>query len=168
MTTTGAGTPDPEEVAAHRERLLDGLRAFGASYAELTRRFAAHLGLRSSEASALVEILIAEDKGTPLTPARLADRVGLTSGAMTNLLHRLEAAGHVERRRDQVDRRRVTLRCSPRLWGPAQAFFGGMLIERFDAMVAQYPEPSLAEIETFLGHLRTTMDAVLADGPEAP
>ena len=156
------------DVAAHREQLMDGLRAFGASYAELTRRFAGHLGLRSTEASALVEILVAEDKRAPITPGRLADRVGLSSGAMTNLLHRLEAAGHVERRRDQTDRRRVTLRSGPQLYAPAQEFFGGMLVERLDAMVGQYPEDRLQEFEAFLAHLRATMDAVLADGPEAP
>ena len=153
---------DPDEIAARRERLMDGLRAFGASYAAITRRFAAHLGLGSTDATALVEILVAEDEGRPITPARLGTRIGLTSGATTNLLNRIEAAGYVERHRDQADRRRVTVRSGPGIGGPARAFFGDLLVGELDPMLARYPREHLVTVEAFLDDLRTTMNAALA------
>lgn len=151
------------ETAVHRERLIEGLRAFGAAYTELTRRFAGFLGLHATDAAALAEILYAEDKGVPLSPARLAERVSLTSGATTNLLNRLERAGHVVRVRDQADRRVVTLRASPEIQGPAQEFFGGLLVDPIDALVSRYPVETLEKFEEFLTRLRGTMSEVLAE-----
>jgi DNA-binding MarR family transcriptional regulator len=48
-------------------------------------------------------------QGTPYAMAatNLADAVMLTSGAMTNRIDRLEAAGLVQRKKDALDRRRV-------------------------------------------------------------
>ena len=43
----------------------------------------------------------------PVTAGRLAEATGLTSGAMTTALDRLERAGLALRTRDAVDRRRV-------------------------------------------------------------
>jgi len=43
----------------------------------------------------------------PMTAGELADRAGLTTGAITGVLDRLERAGWVRRERDPHDRRRV-------------------------------------------------------------
>jgi DNA-binding MarR family transcriptional regulator len=43
----------------------------------------------------------------PMTAGELAARAGLTSGATTRLIDRLERAGYVRRRHDPADRRRV-------------------------------------------------------------
>src|ERR1700722_15382627 len=43
----------------------------------------------------------------PMTAGQLADETGLSTGAVTFLLDRLEEAGMVKRRRDTDDRRRV-------------------------------------------------------------
>ena len=45
----------------------------------------------------------------PVGPTWLSGRLGLTPAATTELVDRLERAGHVDRRRDTVDRRRVQL-----------------------------------------------------------
>ena len=66
---------ESDGLGDQRDRLMDGLRAFGANYTEFTRRFAGFLGLHSTDAAALAEILYAEDKGTPLSPARLSERI---------------------------------------------------------------------------------------------
>src|SRR5216117_3098234 len=42
----------------------------------------------------------------PMTAGELADRAGLTTGAITGVLDRLERAGWVRRERDPHDRRR--------------------------------------------------------------
>ncbi|MEO6396471.1 MAG: MarR family transcriptional regulator [Devosia sp.] len=43
----------------------------------------------------------------PITAGQLAAEAGLTTGAVTPLVDRLEKAGYVSRRRDTVDRRKV-------------------------------------------------------------
>jgi DNA-binding MarR family transcriptional regulator len=142
--------------------ILDGLRAFGANYAEFTARFATSLGLHSTDATALVEILYAEDKGAPLSPTRLSERLSLTTGATTNLLNRLERLGHVVRTREHADRRVVTLRSSSRIEAPAREFFGPFY-GNLKALVGQYPPEQVEQFENFLRHLRTSMTDLLAE-----
>ncbi|KAB2348628.1 MarR family winged helix-turn-helix transcriptional regulator [Actinomadura rudentiformis] len=158
---------EPGEVAAHRIRVLGGLRIFGANYTEFTRRFALWLGLHSTDAAALAEILYAEDKGEPLTPSRLSARVSLSSGATTTLLNRLERAGHIVRTREHTDRRVVTLRSSPQIQGPAQEFFAP-LARHMDALLAHYPPELLEQFETFLDRLNSTMEGVLTEDEQPP
>lgn len=151
------------ETPAVRERtarLLEALRVYGGAYSELTRRFAHHLGLHATDARALNEILLAEDQGDPLTPARLGARIGLSSGATTNLLHRLEQAGHVERRRDRADRRSVTLRSSPGIAAPAEEFFAP-LDDRLTALVARHDPAELERMLTLLGELNADLGDLL-------
>src|SRR3974390_3666362 len=49
----------------------------------------------------------------PLTAGRLAEESGLTTGAVTFILDRLEEAGMVTRRRDTEDRRRAWVETVP-------------------------------------------------------
>ncbi|NEB40246.1 MarR family transcriptional regulator [Streptomyces sp. SID14515] len=171
-TTDGLGGVDREAVRV--DRLMDGLRAFGANYTEFTRRFATWLGLHSTDAAALVEILYAEDQGAPLSPARLSERVSLSSGATAILLKRLEQAGHIVRTRESTDRRVVTLRSSPDIRPRAEAFFGPYSERMAEAMAAYSPQ-EIQRFEDFLGRLRSTMDTLLANeyrdggpGPRTP
>ncbi|MFH9296081.1 MarR family winged helix-turn-helix transcriptional regulator [Streptomyces sp. NPDC017520] len=168
----GDGAVDHETPRV--DRVMDGLRAFGANYTEFTRRFAAWLGLHSTDAAALVEILYAEDQGAPLSPARLSERVSLSSGATAILLKRLEQAGHIVRTRESTDRRVVTLRSSPDIRPRAIAFFGPYSERMAEAMAAYSPQ-EIQRFEQFLGGLRSTMDTLLANeyrdggpGPRTP
>ncbi|GAB6902313.1 MarR family winged helix-turn-helix transcriptional regulator [Kineosporia succinea] len=95
-----------------RQQLLDALRLYAGEYAETSRHSAQALSLHVTDANALVEILWAERLGDPLSPARLAQRVGLTSGATNALVNRLETAGYAARSREHTDRRQVTLRAT--------------------------------------------------------
>jgi len=155
------------DVAAQRERLMEGLRAYGGTFAEFSRRFATWLGLHPTDAVALVEILSAEERGTPLSPARLGERIALSSGATTALLNRLEQAGHIVRSREHADRRVVTLRSSPGIQERADEFFGPLAV-RLDAMMAGYPAELLHQFEDFLGQLRSTMETHLAESQDGP
>src|SRR5262245_5647173 len=47
------------------------------------------------------------DRGGRVTAGALARESGLSSGAVTTVIDRLEAAGYVRRVRDEADRRRV-------------------------------------------------------------
>jgi DNA-binding MarR family transcriptional regulator len=149
-------------VAAQRARLAEGLRAYGASFTELGRRFAALLGVHSTDAFALLEIASAEERGAPLSPALLSRRISLSSGAMAALLNRLEQAGYILRTREQTDRRIVTLRSSANVKELADEFFRPVN-ERQDTILSQYPPELLEQFQTFLDHLGSTMDDALAD-----
>lgn len=154
--------PESDELEAQRNRLMYGLRAYGANYTEFTRRFANWLGLHSTDAAALTEILYAEDTGTPLSPARLSERVSLSSGATTILLNRLEQAGHIIRTRENTDRRVVTLRSSPEIRPRAIEFFGPYAARMAEEM-ARYTPEELRQFEDFIGRLRGGMNSLLAD-----
>ncbi|MBA0052362.1 MarR family transcriptional regulator [Streptomyces sp. AJS327] len=156
--------PMPEDVAARRERLAEGLRAYGASFTELGRRFAATLGVHSTDAFALLEIAAAERHGSPLSPAQLGRRVSLSSGAMTALLNRLEQAGYLTRTREHADRRVVTLRSGGQAAELADAFFAP-LNARQDVILARYSPDTLRQFEVVLDELRESMDAELAAAP---
>ncbi len=61
----------------------------------------------------------------PLTASELATAAGLTGGAMTTVIDRLEQAGLARRSRDSADRRRVLVHLTERaeqvsaeIWGP--------------------------------------------------
>jgi DNA-binding MarR family transcriptional regulator len=45
--------------------------------------------------------------GTPVTASQLAEETGLSTGAITGVVDRLEKAGYVRRKRDRTDRRLV-------------------------------------------------------------
>jgi DNA-binding MarR family transcriptional regulator len=67
---------------------------------------AEQLGLNVTDLRCLERIV--DEPG--LTPGRLVELSGLTSGAVTGVLDRLERAGYVERQPDPADRRSVTIR----------------------------------------------------------
>jgi len=93
----------------------------GAADPAMSREIAAHLktfaarvilhGLRASDALALAPIdlvcMCLLQLNGPATPGWLAEQTGLTTGAVTGMIDRLERAGYVSREPDPDDRRRV-------------------------------------------------------------
>lgn len=143
------------------ERLTEALRAYGATYSELARQFAANEGLHSTDATALIEILAAEERGHPLSPARLSEKIGLTAGSTSTLLNRLEAAGHVRRSRVHTDRRIVTLHSTSDVQAIAYDFFQP-LSERIAEVMVKYPPELLGMFVGMLGDLTETMEDYIA------
>jgi DNA-binding MarR family transcriptional regulator len=155
-------TSTPDEATGQRDRLLAALRAHGTVFAELGRLFGDRTGLHTTDANALVEILSAQDRGAPLTQAALGNRVGLTAGATSSLLNRLEKAGHVIRVRDSVDRRVVTLRAADGVDEMVDRFFAP-LVARVDAMMTGHSPEALAHVERFVTDYVATMNGFVAD-----
>lgn len=84
--------------------LRDELRGQATRTVVLHSAIAARLGITVTDLSCLNMLAMAG----PLTPGRLADRLGITrGGAITTVIDRLERAGYVRRSRDEEDRRRV-------------------------------------------------------------
>lgn len=142
--------------AGHRGRMKDALRAYGEGYDQLGRTFASSAGLHSTDATALIEILHAEEQGEPISPARLSDRIGLTSGATSSLLNRLEAAGHIRRSRENADRRVVTLHSTPDIHATADAFFEP-LDAALNAVMDKHGDEVLNGLAALLEELHFTM-----------
>ncbi len=105
------------------EQIVNSLRTYGGSHVELTRAFADSLGLHSTDAAALSEIIYAEDRGDPISPMILAKKLGLSKSALSACINRLETAEHVKRMRESSDRRVITLHCSPDIYKHAGLFF---------------------------------------------
>lgn len=110
----------------------------------------AHLhSLHPTDVEAMTRVMVADGRGAPTTPGALGAELGLSSGAVTAVLDRLERAGHVVRARDDADRRRVLLHVSPRGLALGQEFFGP-LGERTDAVMATFTDGELDVVRRFL------------------
>ncbi len=138
------------------ERVVQSLQAFASTRGELARHFARSQQLHTTDAAAIVEIINAEERGQPLTPARLAERLALTTGATSTLLNRLEGGGFVLRTRGHSDRRVVTLHATPAIEAAADAFFEP-LAQRLRAATGDYSAADLKLIEGFVDRLRSVM-----------
>ncbi|GEE00119.1 hypothetical protein nbrc107696_05650 [Gordonia spumicola] len=155
---------------AQWEGLADRLRVYGATYREFSRQFAAWLGLHSTDAEALLEILAAEEGGGVMTPARLSERIGKSNPATTAVINRLERAGHVVRTKENDDRRVVTLRSAPDVQALADEFFAP-LGRDVGGLIVRYPASDIARFEGFLDELLGVMRVRLAaerPDPTAP
>lgn len=145
----------PNEGAALPIQVLGELLAFSANQSDRGRAFARHMEMRPTDATAIVEILRAEERSQPLTPARLGERIGMTSGATTILLNRLESAGHVTRMRGHADRRIVTLHSAAAVHAEATAFFEPER-ERIVHLLTQLDPDEIALIHRFTSSLIAT------------
>ena len=157
----------PDQDAQDKASALAALFRFSAAQNDLARVFARSRGMHLTDASAIVQIIEAEEQGQPLTPARLGERISLTSGATSILLGRLEQAGHIVRTRDRSDRRVVTLNSTPAIQASADAFYEP-LGERLSAVLAEFPSSTLGIIGDVVGRLNSTIDDYLATPRQAP
>ncbi len=87
--------------------------------------------------------------GGAMTAGRLGELTGLTSGAVTRMIDRLERARYVRRRSDPDDRRKVQVELVP---GRAKAFdrFYGPMAKGATEYLARYSDTDLALIATLL------------------
>jgi DNA-binding MarR family transcriptional regulator len=83
--------------------LVHRLHAFGLARDRLNIGLAREAGLSTIDLHALEHL----EQSGPLTPRELERRLGLTSGAVTALVDRLERVGWVARSRHPTDRRSV-------------------------------------------------------------
>jgi DNA-binding MarR family transcriptional regulator len=84
----------------------------------------------------------------PMTAGRLAELTGLTTGAITGVIDRLERAGYARRERDPNDRRRVIVQPLLERQAEAAPIFGPMAAAT-EALLARYSDDELALILDF-------------------
>jgi DNA-binding MarR family transcriptional regulator len=90
-------------------RLDEALRKVSAQSVLLSDTVARRVGLNSTDLECLDLLYLAG----PATAGRLSAHTGLTTGATTAVIDRLERAGYVRRTRDSHDRRRVLVEALP-------------------------------------------------------
>jgi DNA-binding MarR family transcriptional regulator len=139
-----------------RDELVRLLQEYAGEAERLGQVFADRNGMHPTDLHALLAVMQGDAAGAPLTPGRLGEQLGLSSGATTAVIDRLERAAHVHRTRDDRDRRRVTLHhadAAARLGGE----FFGPLGTRMDAMLAGYGEEELVAVRRFLTDVNAVM-----------
>jgi DNA-binding MarR family transcriptional regulator len=132
-----------------RTRLLQELiqvnRAYQSAVEKMDEAFCKLLGVNRTDGRCLDVI----DQRPGLTAGELAVAVGLSPGAVTTVLDRLQERGFVSRTRDPEDRRRVTLTLTPdanrRAW---EAY--GPLGEMGAPMVGELSDEELGAVIRFL------------------
>jgi DNA-binding MarR family transcriptional regulator len=105
---------------ASPEELIAALRRFGLEDDRLDSLVARSIGAPPVEFKAMDHITEAGE----LTPSQLADRLALTSGAVTALLDRLERLGWVKREPHPSDRRSVVVRRATPAESAAMQIYG--------------------------------------------
>ena len=145
------------ELALLLRRLTVELDAVG-------QRFAGLHGLNRTDVRALVAIMDAARTGRPMTAGALGAAVELSSASVTALVDRLERVGHVERVRDEHDRRRVVLEMTPAAMAAGGEFFGGLQRDLVAAM-SGYPDEELAVVRRFLEDMTEVISAHRQSGP---
>ena len=157
---TAAPRQGDSVVSDRRRRILELLQQFADALDELEHDWAQTAALHRSDLAALNHLAKA---GEPMPMGERGGRLSLSPGAITALVDRLEARGHVVRGTDSRDRRRVTVAASSSASELAGAFFGAMA-GRIMATLDDFDDAELAAIERFLEVLPPAVAPRLADG----
>ncbi|HEX6061523.1 MAG TPA: MarR family winged helix-turn-helix transcriptional regulator [Candidatus Limnocylindria bacterium] len=111
----------------------------------LSQVIADKVGLAPSD----LECLGYLEDGGPMTAGRLSELTGLTTGAVTRMVDRLEAAKYVRRRSDPDDRRKVIIELVPGRAKEFERFYGPMARGATEGL-ARYSDAELALIADLL------------------
>ncbi|HEX9338716.1 MAG TPA: MarR family transcriptional regulator [Pseudonocardiaceae bacterium] len=126
-------------------------------------QIAEHVGLSATDHKCLDLAVQAE---RPLTAGQIADLSGLSTGAVTGVIDRLERAGFVRRVRDPHDRRKVLVEVSKGSLSRYGDAYDG-LWTALDKTITDYTEDELAAIERWVTSMVAMLRAEaqrLADG----
>ncbi|HEY8372117.1 MAG TPA: MarR family transcriptional regulator [Pseudonocardiaceae bacterium] len=136
---SGAARPDPDH-------LVELGRELGAVTVMLHSQIAEHLGLSVTDHKCLDLVIRA---GEPITAGRIAALSGLSTGAVTGVVDRLERAGYVRRIPHPHDRRKVLVEAiGPDTSETAWIFDG--LREATRKLAERYRPDELAAITSYL------------------
>ena len=101
------------------EELIDEIRRSQNATDRFDQAVADALGMNRTDMRC-IDVLQREG---PVPAGRLAEATGLTTGAMTTALDRLERAGYARRTRDAADRRRVVVELTPKVFDDIMGFY---------------------------------------------
>jgi DNA-binding MarR family transcriptional regulator len=131
-----------DKVAA----LISAFRTSGNLDRAFDNRAAEALGVNLTDLHALN---IVENRGG-LTAGALAVEAGLTSGAVTGVVDRLERAGYARRVPDPADRRRVKIEVTDRFYARADEVWHPLAADWHAELARRFTADQLAVITEFL------------------
>lgn len=142
MSTPAADADRAMTAAA----LNEAMRASSALSVLLSQAIADRVGISPTDLESLDLVV----RHGPLTAGRLAELTGLTTGAVTGLVDRLERRGYVRREADPGDRRRVLVRAvAERAEADLGPPFAG-LAAAMDELAGRYSDVELAVVLDFV------------------
>jgi len=121
--------------------LNEAMRRSGAQGSLFSQAVASRLGISASDFECL-DLIVLEGAATP---GRLAEVTGLTTGAITGVIDRLERAGWVRREPDPTDRRRVLVKHVPERSGEIYPYYES-LVAQMNALFAHLDDGDLARL----------------------
>ena len=137
--------PTPE-VRRTSEPETAALRALQVAMGEAQLALGRRMRMNPSDLTAMGHVA---GSPAPLGPTDLAGRLGMSPAATTELVDRLERAGHLLRERDLIDRRRVRLVPSA---SARTAVIGrlGALLEALDALATEFTDDERETVRRYL------------------
>src|SRR4051794_20701115 len=122
------------------------LRELQGAIGEAELALARRMHMNPTDLSAMGHLAFAEKS---LGTGELTGRLGISPAATTELVDRLERAGHVLRHRDETDRRRVRLSPSPSATVEVLTHLGPLL-DALDGVVDDMPEEDREAVQRYL------------------
>jgi DNA-binding MarR family transcriptional regulator len=127
-------------------RLIAAFRDAGTQDAAVEGLAAERLGISAAD----LRCLNAIENAGGLTAGELAREVGVTTGAVTGALDRLERAGFARRVADPADRRRVRIEVTPEFRARAESIWGPIAADWQHRLASRFTAAELATIVEFL------------------
>ncbi len=119
--------------------MIAAVQALSAESDQIGRVFAGAHALSANDFRALLHVMVAERAGSPLSAGELRDLMGMSGAAITYLVERMIASGHLHRESHPTDRRKVILK---------YADHGVEVAESFFTPLADHTHQALAEVTT--------------------
>ncbi|MHA7286867.1 MarR family winged helix-turn-helix transcriptional regulator [Arthrobacter sp. MDT3-44] len=148
---------------ATKDELLALLRQFTIETDRYVEAASERDSLYRTDLQALGIMMGAASAGLTVTPGLLREELNLSSPATTALVDRLDSAGHVTRRRSDVDRRQVHLEMTEKARATGAMLFAP-LARHISGVFDQYSDEQLALL---LDMMRKITDATVAAKNEA-
>jgi DNA-binding MarR family transcriptional regulator len=149
--------PSPLELALAQELG----RELSARTVLFHQALADRVGLSAPDYKCL-DMLHQAERAGPVTPGQLAQLTGLTTGAITGTLDRLEKAGFVRRERDPEDRRQVFVRTRPERMQELVLLFEPFH-RAMGELCARYSEKELGLVHDFITHVAKLIEELTSE-----
>lgn len=139
-------SPDVDTADLSAQEAAQIYRDFSAAQVLFHTTIADFIGLSPSDYKCLDLLIRSREAVTATTLAQLC---GLTTGAVTGVVDRLERAGYAQRTRDAADRRRVMVQAAEGVEQRLEWLFQP-LGEAIDALESEFDRTELAVIRRYM------------------
>lgn len=123
----------------------NAVRAYQTGVDNFDQAIVDHIGINRTDGRCIDLI----DQAGGMTAGELATAAGLTTGAVTAVIDRLEKAGLAQRVPDPTDRRRVRIEVTPKLWKLNESLYGPLVAES-QAIIDDLSDREIARFTEFM------------------